>query len=80
MTTATSTSPDRAVDAGTLRVLRLSYAQLVKAGGDSVRSAWRFGQTLDSFSDAYNQRQLADAMGLQQLTSRFALIRWSALQ
>jgi hypothetical protein len=68
MTTTTATSTGRAVDAGTVRTLQLSYAQLVKAGGDSVRAAWRFGQTLDSFSDAYSQRQLADAMSLSVST------------
>jgi hypothetical protein len=68
MTTATATSPGRAVDAGTLRALRLSYAQLIKAGSNSVRSAWRFGQTLDSFSDAYTQLQLSDAMELSVST------------
>lgn len=64
----TATAPGREVDAGTLRSLRLSYQQLVKSGSDSVRAAWRFGQTLDSFTDAYNQRQLADAMGLSVST------------
>jgi transcriptional regulator with XRE-family HTH domain len=68
MTTATATTSGRAVDAGTLRALRLSYAQLVKAGSNSVRSAWRFGQTLDSFSDAYSQRQIADGMELSVST------------
>jgi transcriptional regulator with XRE-family HTH domain len=66
MTTATTSG--RAVDAGTLRALQLSYAQLVKAGGNSVRAAWRFGQTLDSFSDAYTQLQVADAMNLSVST------------
>jgi hypothetical protein len=64
----TATAPGRAVDAGTLKALRLSYAQLVKAGGNSVRAAWRFGQTLDSFSDAYTQLQVADAMELSVST------------
>lgn len=68
MTTATATSSARAVDAGTLRALQLSYAQLVKAGSNSVRAAWRFGQTLDSFSDAYTQLQLSDAMDLSVST------------
>jgi hypothetical protein len=68
MTTGATTSPARAVDAGTLKALKLSYAQLVKAGGNSVRAAWRFGQTLDSFSDAYNQRQIADGMDLSVST------------
>lgn len=50
-----------------VRTLKRSYANLVKAGHNSVRAAWRFGQTLDSFSDrhtGYTQAQLADAMGL----------------
>jgi hypothetical protein len=68
MTTMTTTSPSRAVDAGTLQALRLSYDQLVKAGNNSVRAAWRFGQTLDSFSDAYTRPQVAGAIGLSVTT------------
>lgn len=63
-----TTTTGRAVDGGTLRALRMSYRQLVKHGTDSVRAAWRFGQTLDSFSDAYHQRELADAMDLSVST------------
>jgi hypothetical protein len=54
----------RAVDAGAVRQLQLAYSQLVKAGNDSVRAAWRFGQCLDSLSDAYTRAELAEAMGL----------------
>jgi hypothetical protein len=63
----TTAASRRAVDAGTMQLLRRSYANLVKAGHNSVRSAWRFGQTLDSFSDrhtGYTQLQLAEATGL----------------
>lgn len=56
-------SPGRAVDAGTVQALQLSYQQLVRAGNDSVRAAWRFGQTIDSFQDGYTMRELAEAMG-----------------
>ena len=56
------------VDARTARVLRLAYQGLVKAGNDSVRAAWRFGQALDSFTDAYTQLQLAGALGLSVST------------
>jgi hypothetical protein len=59
-----TTTPGRRVDAGTLNTLELSYAGLVKAGQDSVRAAWRFGQCVDSFTDAYTLIQLADAMDL----------------
>lgn len=55
------------VDPSVARLLRRSYANLVKAGHNSVRAAWRFGQTLDSFSDrftGYTQLQLAGATGL----------------
>jgi transcriptional regulator with XRE-family HTH domain len=55
------------IDAGTARLLRRSYANLVKAGHNSVRAAWRFGQTLDSLSDkhtGYTQAQLAEATGI----------------
>jgi hypothetical protein len=60
----TTTTTGRAVDAAAVRALQASYRSLVKAGGDSVRSAWRFGQCIDSFTDAYTKAQLADAMGL----------------
>lgn len=60
----TTTTPGRAVDAGAVKALRMSYDSLVRAGHDSVRSAWRFGQTIDSFSDAYTLAQLAEAMEL----------------
>lgn len=64
----TATTPGREVDAGTARTLKLAYKSLVKAGENSVRAAWRFGQALDSFSDAYTQIQLADAMNLSVST------------
>lgn len=60
----------RPVDGGTVQTLTESYGQLVKAGDGSVRAAWRFGQCLDSFSDAYTQLDLADAMGLSTGTLR----------
>jgi hypothetical protein len=59
-----TTTPGRRVDAGTLNTLEMSYGGLVKAGQDSVRAAWRFGQCVDSFTDAYYLTQLADAMNL----------------
>jgi hypothetical protein len=60
----TTTTPGRAVDAGAVHTLELSYAQLVRAGEGSVRAAWRFGQTIDSLTDAYTKGQLAEAIGL----------------
>jgi hypothetical protein len=62
-TAGRTSSRGRAVDAGTVQSLQLSYKQLVRAGNDSVRAAWRFGQTIDSHSDGYTMRDLADAMG-----------------
>jgi transposase-like protein len=59
-----TTTTGRAVDAGAVKALRLSYDSLVRAGHDSVRSAWRFGQTIDSFSDAYTMKELAETVGL----------------
>lgn len=59
-----TTTPGRRVDAGTLNTLEMSYHGLVKAGQDSVRAAWRFGQCVDSFTDSYYLYQLADAMNL----------------
>lgn len=64
----TATTSGRAVDASALRALKLSYQSLVKSGGDSVRAAWRFGQTLDSFTDKYTGLQIADAMELSVST------------
>lgn len=64
----TTTTDRYAVDSGARQVLALSYAQLVKAGNDSVRAAWRFGQTIDSLSDTYTRQQLADAIGLSAQT------------
>jgi hypothetical protein len=59
-----ASTPGRRVDAGTLTTLEASYSGLVKAGQDSVRAAWRFGQCIDSFTDMYTLLQLADAMEL----------------
>jgi hypothetical protein len=64
----TTTTTGRAVDAGTVHSLLASYKLLVKAGENSVRSAWRFGQCIDSFTDAYTMAQLADAMNLSSGT------------
>jgi hypothetical protein len=52
------------VDARTEHVLRLAYRGLVKAGKDSVRAAWRFGQAIDSCTDSYTLLQLAGALGV----------------
>lgn len=49
-------------------VLLQAYKTLVKHGTDSVRSAWRFGQTCDSFSDAYTKKQLALTLSLSVST------------
>ena len=54
----------RAVDGQTVRLLREARAELVRAGRDSVRSSWRFGQAIDSTSDRYTRAQLAEAVEL----------------
>jgi transcriptional regulator with XRE-family HTH domain len=64
----TTTTLGRAVDAGTVRALSMAYRQLVKAGNDSVRAAWRFGQAIDSTSDAYTRQEIAEAMELSVST------------
>jgi len=64
----TATTPGREVDAATVHTLKLSYAELARFGADSVRAAWRFGQCLDSFTDTYTRRQLADAMDVSVST------------
>jgi hypothetical protein len=58
------------VDAGTRQLLGEAYRALVKAGNHSVVQAWRFGQTIDSFSDTWTMRQLADAIGIAESTVR----------
>jgi hypothetical protein len=50
MTSSTITA-GRAVDAGTTTLLRTTYANLIKAGQDSVRAAWLFGQLVASLTD-----------------------------
>jgi hypothetical protein len=64
ITTGPTQATRATVDAGTRQLLTRAYRSLVKAGNDSVRMAWRFGQTIDSFTDAYTMAQLADAMEL----------------
>jgi hypothetical protein len=78
MTTTPTTG--RGVDAATSRALIMAYKSLVKAGNDSVRAAWRFGQTIDSFTDAYKQTDLADAMGLSVSTLHRYLRLYRAYQ
>lgn len=56
-------SSGRAVDAETVEDLRQSYGQLVKAGGNSVRAAWRFGQTINTRLTRYTMAELAASMG-----------------
>jgi hypothetical protein len=68
MSTTIAITTGRGVGADAQRALKASYKQLVKAGNDSVRAAWRFGQCLDSFTDAYSLAQLADAVGLSIAT------------
>jgi transcriptional regulator with XRE-family HTH domain len=63
-----ATITGRPVSDAEARILRRAYRGLVKAGNDSVRAAWRFGQTLDSLTDNHTQLQLADAMGLSVST------------
>src|ERR1700749_1976990 len=46
-----SITSGRAVDAGTTTLLRTTYANLIKAGQDSVRAAWLFGQLVASLTD-----------------------------
>jgi hypothetical protein len=63
MTTPVMTR-SRQVDAGTAADLRDAYSHLVKAGRGSVQMAWRFGQNIDSHSDSYTLKQLAQALDL----------------
>jgi hypothetical protein len=62
------TIPSRRVDVYTLRSLRTSYKSLIKAGEESVRAAWRFGQNIDSHTDNYRLYELAEGMGLSYST------------
>jgi len=54
----------RAVDGETARLLSEAYGALVKAGRDSVRAGWRFGQMVDSTSDRYTRLEMANALHL----------------
>ena len=58
----------RAVDSADENLLREAYRSLVRAGNDSVRAAWRLGQCIDSFSDTYTRKDMADAMGVHSGT------------
>jgi hypothetical protein len=60
MTTTTTTS--LLVDAEVQRALLMSYSEVGRANNNSVRAAWRFGQCIDSFLDAYTMGQLAHAV------------------
>jgi hypothetical protein len=62
------TAPGRAIDASTVNTLADSYGHLTKAGEDSVRAAYKFGQCVDSFSHMYTMAQLADSMDLSSGT------------
>jgi hypothetical protein len=60
----TTITPGSVVDAGTVATLQTHYRSLTRAGLDSVRAAWRFGQAIDSFTDDYTLAELADSMEL----------------
>lgn len=63
----TTITSGRAVDAGTADLLRDTYGALIKAGNDSVRAAWRFGQMVASLTDhitGYTMPELAAAIDL----------------
>ena len=70
MTSATTTTPQ---DQGVKTMLEQAYAALVKAGNDSVRAAWRFGQTIDSFTDDWTMAELAALLDVSSGTlNRYA--------
>jgi hypothetical protein len=60
----TASTPRPEVNPGVVSTLKDSYSHLVKAGEDSVRAAWRFGQCVDSFTDTYFMYQMATWMDL----------------
>jgi hypothetical protein len=65
MTTTTGpTQTGRAIDADAATMLWASYQECRRYGNDSVRAAWRFGQCIDSFTDAYTMGELAEIVGL----------------
>lgn len=64
----TITACERPVDAESARLLTMAYQSLVRAGRDSVRASWRFGQTIDSLSDAYTRAEIALAVGVSTST------------
>lgn len=52
------------IESGVEKMLNDAYHALVKAGKDSVRAAWRFGQCLDSATDRYYLKELAEVVGV----------------
>ena len=64
----TTTTTGRTVDVADLAFLTEHYGNLVKAGNNSVRQAWRFGQALDSRLDSYTRKAIAEAMNLSVAT------------
>jgi hypothetical protein len=71
MTSTTTTTTPR--DEGVKTMLEQAYAALVKAGNDSVRAAWRFGQTIDSFTDDWTMTELAELLDVSTGTlNRYA--------
>lgn len=64
----TTTTSRRGVDPSAISELQTAYRSLVKAGKDSVRMAWRFGQALDSKADDWTRAELADALDLSVAT------------
>jgi predicted transcriptional regulator len=66
----TTAAANQAQFDGIVADLKDAYSQLVKAGDDSVRAAWRFGQRLDSYSDQFTQKVIASLLGLSTTTIR----------
>lgn len=66
-----TTTTGRALDASSTEILRDAYASLIRAGNDSVRAAWRFGQLVDSLTDhtvGCTMAVLAEAIDLSPST------------
>jgi len=80
MTTTTAEIAAQVVADADAAVMRLAHQQLVKWGVGSVRASWRFGQTLDSFSDAYTRKEIAGALRVSVSTVQRYLRFYHAYQ
>jgi transcriptional regulator with XRE-family HTH domain len=69
-----------AATAGMVADLTDFYRQLVKYSLPGVRAAWRFGQRIDSYTDDWTVKEIAELMGLSSGTISRYLRFYGAFQ